>query len=289
MTHGIVQHQTTGVTPRLLSPQIWADCPIGAILVGASDGIYLFDDMVATYELASGSALTKLGIYEAISETGSSLTGADETIATNSVGMWGEQEFVAGTTGDADLVMQVGGGAAYSISDTAGDDKKLWFECRFKVSTIVNDISSGFWGIGEANRAAAAGVFTTTAGATVDTAMADKAFVGFWRPDADGDGLSFVYLANGQTGVEHIADIHTLVADTYVKAGFKYDPGAPTAKRIKVYINGVENSTYVTGTNIAAATFPDAESMSPVFSFVNDDGATASTMVLDWWACAQLG
>jgi hypothetical protein len=287
MTHGIVQHQTTGVTPRLLSPQIWADCPIGAITVGARDGVYFFDDFIASYELAAGSSLTKLGVYECIADTGASLTGEDDTTATNDSGMWGAQEFVAGTTGDADLVVQLGGGGAFTISDTAGDDKKLWFEARFKISTITNDISSCFIGLGEPNRAANAGVFTTTQGATADSAFADVAFIGFWRPDADGDGLSFMYGANGQTASELIADIHTLVADTYVKVGFKYDGGAPTAKRIKVYINGVENSTYVTGTLIAAAAFPDAEVMSPVAACQNDDGSTASTMTLDWWACAQ--
>ena len=212
--------------------------------------------------------------------------GADAT-ATVAEGL-SVQTLVAGTTADADCTMQVGAGASFAISDTAADAKKLWFEARFKISTIADDVSSFFIGLAAAARCADKGVFQAGQGATVDSALADAAMIGFWRPDADGDGLSAAYHANGQTASEIISDAHTLVADTYVKAGFVYDPDFDAAQRIKFYINGTEQTTYITSTLIAAAAFPDAEAMSPVVGIMNDDGSTASTLTLDWWRCAQL-
>lgn len=272
---------------RLKSPIIWHDCPATRIMTGMADGIHHFDDFIDVHELAAGSSLTKLGPYEVIADSGASLTAEDDTTATNASGMWGAAEFVAGTTGDADLVMQLGGGGAYAISSTAADAKKLAFEARFKISSITDGVSSFFIGLGEPSRAAAAGVFTTTQGDTVDSAMADVAFIGFWRADADGNGLNFIYSANGQTAVDHITDIQTLVADTNYKVGFKFDPTAPPARRISVYVDSVVSSTYVTATNISAATFPDAEVMNPVIGHNNDDGSTACTATVDWWAAAQ--
>ncbi len=273
---------------RVKSPNVWHECPAAEIDIGMRDGIHHFDDFAAAYELAAGSALTKLGPYECIADSGASLTAEDDTTATDASGMWGGQEFVAGTTADADLVMQLGGGGGFSISSTKADAKKLVFEARFKISTIADGVSSFFIGLGEPNRAVNAGVFTTTQGDTVDTAMADAAFIGFWRADADGNGLNFIYSANGQTAVNHIADVHTLVADTYVKVGFMHDPSEIKARRIKVYVDNVQNiATYVTATNIAAATFPDAEVLSPVCGHNNDDGSTACTATVDWWGAAQ--
>lgn len=273
---------------RVKSPNIWHECPAAEIDIGMADGIHFFDDFTAGYELAAGSSLTKLGRYECIADSGASLTTEDDTTATDASGMWGAQEFVAGTTADADLVMQLGGGGAYSISSTKADAKKLVFEARLKVSTIVDGVSSFFVGLGEPSRAVNAGVFTTTQGDTVDTAMADAAFIGFWRSDADGNGLNFIYSANGQTAVDHIVDVHTLVADTYVKVGFFYNPDEIKARRIKVYADNVQNlATYVTSTNISAATFPEGEVMSPVIGHNNDDGSTACTLTVDWWGASQ--
>ena len=81
--------------------------------------------------------------------------------------------------------------------------------------------------------------------------------------------------------------VATMVADTFMKLGFVYDPLAPTAKRITVYVDGVASTTYVTGTNIATATFPDGEEMSPIMHLkaaADDD----FTLTADWVQCYQL-
>ena len=58
-------------------------------------------------------------------------------------------------------------------------------------------------------------------------------------------------------------------------------------KRMKLFVNNVEQSTYVTATAIAAATFPLSDAMSLVLS-AKAGAATASTVDIDWWRIAQL-
>ena len=78
------------------------------------------------------------------------------------------------------------------------------------------------------------------------------------------------------------------MADTYVKAGFIYDPTAPANKRIKVFVDNVESSTYVTSTLIAAATFPDAEALTFAAIMKGIAGSVALEAAIDWWAFAQV-
>jgi hypothetical protein len=286
----VIQYRDATDTTRGPSPIIWGDCPwmeIQAQVAQGSGGHAFFDDFLSSYDVAAGQDVF-IGPYNVFTETGASLAGGTDTTGTVAEGL-SVQTLIGGTTADANCNVQLGGGASFIVSDTAADAKKLWFEARFKISTIADSVSSFFIGLGQADRAAADAVFTTTQGATVDSAVADVALLGFWRPDADGDGLSTMYGAASQTAQEVLDDAFTLVADTYVKAGFVYDPAAIAANRIKFYFNGAESATYITGTNIEAATFPDAESMSPVVSIMNDDGSTASTLTLDWWRIAQLG
>lgn len=269
-----------GATNRRVSPNIWADCPILHIILDPGVGYGFKDDFVEFPDPGTITTLVNVQGYE--------IFGEAATTATAGTATGGELVVTCGTTADGDFVMQLGGGSPFIISDTAGDDRKLWFEVRYKVSAITNDIASLFIGLHALDRAVNAGVFTATQGATVDSALADFASLGFWRPDADGDNPSVVYNKAGQVATEAIADSSTLVADTYLKTGFVYDPSRNTAERIEFYENNIAEGTWVTGTNIATATFPDAVGMTPTISFVNDDGATDQTLTIDWWRCYQL-
>jgi hypothetical protein len=98
--------------------------------------------------------------------------------------------------------------------------------------------------------------------------------------------LKFAYKKAGQTAVA-VATAATIAAATWYKVGFVYDPGEVPARRIKYFVDNVEGTTYVTETNIATATFPDGEEMSPIFGVKN----VTDIMVqdLDWWALYQEG
>ena len=118
--------------------------------------------------------------------------------------------------------------------------------------------------------------------------MANKAFIGFSILADDGNSMDFCYQGYSQTRNDLIADLHVPVADTFVKLGFIYNPDANTSKRIKVYVNNVEQSTYVTATQIAAATFPDAEALTFVLATKGIAGSVAIETAIDWWTLGQV-
>ena len=178
------------------------------------------------------------------------------------------------------------------ISDTADDAHLTAFECRVKFSSIDTGVCSFFTGLATPGTAAN--------NALVDDTGAIKAttsFLGF-RNLLDGDNIQCIYQAsadsaaviNKSTVHDAAGTTYALVADTFVKLGFVYDPDAVPAKRITWYVNNVEQGTYVTATQIAAATFPDAEAMTFLFGYKNTavGATTAREGAIDWWAFGQV-
>ena len=169
------------------------------------------------------------------------------------------------------------------ISDTAGADYITAFECRFKLSSVTNGQAATFIGLAQPGIVANGGIIDTDGGP-----MANKAAIGFNVLANDGNSLDFCYQGASQTRNDLITDVAVLVADTYVKAGFIYDPTAPANKRIKVFVDNVESATYGTSTLIAAATFPDAEALTFAAIMKGIAGSVALEAAIDWWAFAQV-
>ena len=174
------------------------------------------------------------------------------------------------------------------ISDTAADAHLTAFECRIKMNGVTDAALTngqfctlaGLVGPGSVD----GDVLTDTSG--IPTAANHG--IGFHVPLDDADTVNFFYEAASQTRVDAISDVAALVNNTFLKLGFVYDPSAPSSKRITVYVDNVEQSTYVTGTQIAAATFPDAETLVPAFAVKGIVGSKAVELAIDWWAFAQL-
>lgn len=256
------------------SPNIWADCPIIDMLVDPNVGYRHFDDFL-TYDSTATTVKNASGypVYEGdCAIKGTATTGGELALF--------------GTTDNEEAALQVGGvnGAQFVISDTAGAAKKLWFEARVKKSAITNSLGGFFVGLAEENSGQAD--FMADAG----NDFADVDLIGFWNDESDdstGSHVHFIYQISGQAFVTKIDTVATLAADTYVKLGFVYDPDAEASKKIKVFVDGVEQTTYVTATDIAGSKFPDGEEMSPIVAIKmasNND----MTVTMDWWACAQL-
>jgi hypothetical protein len=270
-----------------LSPRLWAKV-YGSMMSpdGADRLIWAADDFLNPKASSTYTVLTSELAYTGyISNTGDTLTGvADES---------GGVLALYNTTNDNDEVWLHSGDATSvfgAISDTAGSDFLTAFECRVKVNSIADDVASIFCGLAEEGTAAD----NTKANDT--GVLASKDYIGFntVHVNAGTAGtnalVNFVYRLAGQTAVAKISTVHTFVADDFVKLGFLYDPAADTSKRIKVFVNNVEQSTYVTGTNIAVATgsaFPDGEEMG-FLAGVKSGSTTPSELSIDWWAYAQL-
>ena len=265
--------QTNGRGP---SPRLWRHAVHSMFAPdGSARGHFAGDDFRSFG--ASAAVASNVGRYSGDYLGYRSYEDTGDAIAQIATDRFGAITFTSAATDNNESWLQPGAAASVMglISDTAGDDRLLVFECRVKVGQLVE--IAAFWGLTEEGLAAADTLVDDTG------ALASKDMIGFHVPaHASVAKVDFVYRKAGQTAQVIIDDLSTLVADTYVKFGFLYDPLAPTSKRIAVFLDGEEQSTYVTGTNIAAATFPDGEELQPLFG-QKVGAAAAKTSTLDWW------
>lgn len=184
-----------------------------------------------------------------------------------------------GSDGDNELVtMRHGYTRAFLSSATSTG--KAWWEGCFKVSAISTTSPGVFIGLADDNLSA------TNILLDDSDALADNNLIGFKKTEAAAT-LTFVYKADGQTAQVPISNAGSMVADTYKRVGFKLDNTNPAAKRITVYVDGVELTTYVTKTNMDAVTFPRDVNLGFAMSSNNATGATPGFSTLQWWALAQ--
>ena len=227
-----------------------------------------------------GSVSTNVGEY--IGEGGRWVSYEDTggSIAQLASEVGGAVRITTDTTDNDECWMMPGGTASVfgKISDTAGEDKLLIFEARVRFGVVTS--GNAFVGLSEEGLAAADTI--TDAGA-----LASKDFIGFCVLEADPDALMFVYRKAGQAMVTKIASVQALTASTWYKVGFVFDPTFPEDKRIKVFVDGSENATYVTATNIATATFPDGEELHVLLG-VKNSTTVAQPLDVDWVKVSQV-
>ena len=266
-------------TSRFRSPAIWGSFPMTRHLYNPDHFVWWWDDF--DFMPALTDATTAINRYPYMSYIDTSNTIVK--LATEK--MLGVLRLSADATdNDGPVVSMAGDANCVVISDTAGDDMPMWFESRWRKSSITNNQAAFFNGFVEETRAVNDGVLTDDSGIIIATIDA----IGFRALHDAGSELDFAY-QKASAAVQEIANIDTLVADTWYKNGFKYQPAAtakPAAERVAVFVNGIENATYVTGTNIAAATFPDAEEVQWAFALKTGE-ATAVTADVDWVGFAQ--
>lgn len=193
---------------------------------------------------------------------------------------------VDGNAANDEAVLKWGGTATAPFKFA---DNDLAFECRLSVSSITAAKWSYAVGLGQAD-------MITTDLLHVDStgALANKAFVGFQHLVAEGAAIDAAYKAVGQTYQNgatktKLDSLHTAVAATYVKLGFRYRSNPRT---LEFYVNGSIpggniSPARLTATELDAATFPDDVFMAPIIGIKDIAGDTALTINIDWWACAQ--
>lgn len=275
---------------RGLSGNLWGNCnflnnamgglysPSGA---PGDSGFFVVENFLnfAVGEAVSSNVATYIGDaggYTSYEDTGSTVTQLSTTAG-------GVIEIATDATDNDECWLQGGYAASVlsAISNTSSSDyyKKTWFECRF----AIDQIASGNFFIGLAEQGAAAEDFITDGDAMAD----DKDFIGFQQLAGDVDGLDVVYNKDSGTDVVVIDVAQTLVATTFYKAGFFFDPDAPASKKIKYFIDNTEQSTYTTATNMDDSTnFPGGEEMHFIAG-VKNSTTTAKKLSVDWWAFAQ--
>lgn len=269
---------TTGLSPRL-----WRRVTGSLMEPDGSKRLFLIGDDFAGIQ--NGGTMTDLFSEHAY------VLKADDTSNHKAQGASDENGGVlqliidSGAAANEEIGIALGDGTqqAVQISDTAGSDFLTAFECRVKVSSVTDGqlaMSVGLLGPGQND----GDIVTDTTGIP----NTSDCGIGFNIKADDGNAIDFWYEAASQTRVDKIEGVAVPVADTFVKLGFIYDPSAPASQRIKVFVDNVEQSTYVTATDIATATFPDAESLVPTFGMKGIAGSVALELAIDWWALAQV-
>lgn len=267
---------------RGLSPRLW-DMAYGQGLSpdGLANAYCVGDDFLNFGSIATGISGATAGVvhggYGWYTDTATSAC----SISPIATAVGGVARIQVATTDNHEAWLTSGGNAGVLgvISGTAGADKRLIFETRVRFGQIVTH--NAFIGLSEEGLAAADTI--TDAGA-----MASKDFIGFQVAEGAASTLTFTYRKAGQTQQTPIASLQTLVASTWYKLGFIYDPAARPSKRIRVFVDNVENATTVSATDIAAATFPDAEELA-FLAGVKTASTASPYMDIDWWNFWQAG
>ena len=272
------------LTDRLPSPNIWGGVPIEMIRNRTKLGTFFDDD----FDVHCPN--TDAGLFEGAGESpgkGYCFYGDTGVTSKAQAGVVGGVLEIAGNAADNDEFVMSGGAPSFNISDTAADAMPVCFEGRIKKASIADNACAFFLGLAW-DHGDGVSVAKTVCLTDDDGALGAFSFIGFHVDQANGDAVDFVVKAEGQAQTVIKAGVEVPVADTWMKLGFMHDPDFDTTKRIKLFVNNVEQSTYVTATQIATATFPDAEPLAPVFA-VKVGAAAESKAQIDWWRGATWG
>lgn len=270
-------------TSRHFSPIIWDQCPSSEELkYGPRSGVEIYDRFHNTPDHA---AAIGTGMYDSYIDTGVIMGAITDSVTVPGRGGVGGGFMWTGNDADNDEGVISGHCPAFEISGTAARKRKLMFEAVVAKASIADNALAMFCGLGW-DFGNGISVAKTTCLVDDTGALGDFSFLGFHVDHAAGEVMDVVYRSDSGAQTVLIAGLQTMVVNTWYKIGFVYDPDRPEAQRIRFYLNGAEQNTYITETLIDAAAFPDDEAMAPCCAYKT--GATAAVRgYLRQWRCVQ--
>jgi hypothetical protein len=266
------------VVARMPSPKIWADCPVLQFLADPAMGIHYFDDFKNSVIMALATDTAQIAgdiNWRTITETD---TAADLALKADDSGVLK----IEGDGTDQDVHAITTGNNTAGIINTPkkGERKKFWFEARINVSTITDGDIGVFVGLAQPGEMKdGGGVMAGDA-----SAMADVDYLGFAVLSGDNDDMTIVYNeATSGTAQSDTGEI-TLVADTFVRVGFRLDVDED---KLRVYKDGVDLGDDA-AIDITTANFPSDTDMDVIISLVEESGgADGDHIEIDWVRFAQ--
>ena len=284
---------------RLFSPKLWRGLappytsgpftsPSGNPAIGVFDDFLGFGGTLSSTTGSYYSGLNRYISYQTASTllTNVALTPTPASVAPTSIGAIIFQP-TSGVADNDQISLQWGGHeltpyGSFPFSVIPGMSKDLAFECRLKVNTIADSIGDIFIGLAGAAGVAPAAVSVPIT-QTADTLATTVSLLGFHKLSGDGDKVDLAYeRASGTTATK--ADVATLVADTYIKLGFRY---SGHHKTVSVFVNGAEVVSSRVAASVTGATPWPNDYMAPMIATMQVDGTTGMTPTVDWYACAQ--
>lgn len=268
---------------RGLSPRIWQRVRAHLSSTDGTSGAFIYDDFLLfqgfTNAISGTTALPSTTVpgvngYQIYVDSTTTASGVSR-LATEAGGV---ARFAPGAT-DNHLAI-LGAGIFGEFSNTAGEEKLTAFEARIRLHTQVSS-GSTFIGLGTSSLIADGGLIADAGGL-----LATGAGIGFRTKEDDADGIDVVYQAASQTEqvVKNVAQVAS--ADVWYKLGMIFDPQAKPTERIKFYVNNEDVGSYVTNTNMSAATFPNSVLLGPVIAAMTQ-ATTTRGLDVDWWAAYQ--
>ena len=280
------------ISTRLFSPRLWRGfgapqnlAPAGSSYQSPSGNAAFgfFDDFLSfhattlegPYKILKGASYTVEQIADAGAEKGILQLGTP------------------GSTANGEAVLQWGRGLGAPFKLTGND---LVFECRLSVSATTISKWSIFAGLALADATNGAGITDKIFADTTGLLASTFSGAGFQHLSGESTAWDGAYKAASQTAQDgstktKLDTLHTAVAATYVKLGFRYRANPRT---LEFYVNGAVPGGFITpakltATELDAATFPASTVfMAPVVGIKDVAGDTALNLKMDWWACAQL-
>lgn len=265
---------------RARSPAIWGRLPIQKWYFGEDPGFFFYDDFLVTSGTGWSADSGVTYRYQSYIDANCTIEG----LTTDAGGVLRHTH--DGTDNDQTGLATNGGGSTGATNMCVFDTDTpniIAFECRIRKSNITDDTLGFFIGLAEENLANVNTLANNTA------ALADKDFIGFHLDNSASAGsgalVDFVYKKAGQTAVTVITSVATMVASTWIRLGFLFNPfDHPASKAVKVFVDGTEQSTYIANSALDDATFPDDQELGMLVA-TKLGTATASTFDMDWWAC----
>ncbi len=278
---GTVQYKAaTAQNTRGPSPILWADCPVDEILRNPSKGQHMFDDFKAG---VVADATLVLGQRNGLTAYAESDAAADVALQADDDGVILIQS--DGTDNDVYCVVDGDNTSGQWKTPAAGNAKGFWFEARVKVTTVTNGDIGVFIGLAQPGEAKdAGGCFggDTTAG------LADVDYVGFAVLEGDGDDLTIAYNEATSGTAQSSTGKIALVADTWVRVGFKVQPKGYGAE-VRFFKDGVDlGDAVAVDISKANANWPGATDMILTIAVASGSGvADGDGLKVDWVRIAQ--
>jgi hypothetical protein len=278
--------QATSVVSRGPSPSIWRDCPIVTFFNDPSKGLHLFDDFTnSVVPVVNETAATDFvaGVGNVLGDI--NWYAYVETDKLADLALQADEEGVLmldsdGTDQDVNAITTGNNVCGVIKTPTIGVPKGIWFEARFKTNTITDGDLGIFVGLCAPGQAAdSLGMFAGDA-----AALGDVDHIGFAVLEGDGDDLILTYNEATSGTAQSSTGLITLVADTYVRVGFKLEHVGQSIK-IRWFLNGVDlGDAYAIDISTANANFPSATDMDVLISTVSAaaTGADGDNIKVDW-------
>lgn len=252
---------------RMPSP-FWADCPWFQLQNGTKDGFAYFDDCIGNYVQAANVAASASTLPEPWAAFSNATAGATVASVVSPTDAVGGLKVISTTAQEG---IHMGLHAAKNLTaaiDPLSSTNRIWFEARFKCSTITTTEGALFVGLMEVGRLITLGTLATGGGA-----VAAVDHVGFLKATVTVPSKLQTSIGDGTSTVLDAA-AGTMVADTYIKAGFYWDGTTGT-----FYVNGAANGTTITS---ATTGFPLSENLLFMVGFMAGAAGTSQNATLDW-------